>query len=99
MVNLPKTRLWFNQKLQSTFFPLLRALFPEIVSSASMLRAHSVSLLKYNSSHPRTDVHIDNGILAMTIAMTPQDSYQGGGTYFEHMAEPIQMDAGHITGM
>lgn len=97
LVNLPKTRLWFNQKLQSTFFPLLRALFPEIVSSASMLRAHSVSLLKYNSSHPRTDVHIDNGILAMTIAMTPQDSYQGGGTYFEHMAEPIQMDAGHIT--
>ena len=97
LVNLPKTRTWFNHKLQSTFFPLLAQLFPEIVSSTSVLRAHSVSLLKYNSSHPRTDVHIDNGILAITVAMTPQDDYVGGGTFFEHMPQPIQMDVGHIT--
>lgn len=97
LVNLPKTRSWFNEKLQSTFFPLVTDLFPEIVSSTSELRAHSVSLLKYNSSHPRTDVHIDNGILAMTIAMTPQDDYVGGGTFFEHMEKPLEMDVGHIT--
>lgn len=84
LTNLPKTREWFNEKLERTFFPLLAHLFPEIVSDVSVLRAHSVSLLKYNSSHPRTDVHIDNGILAMTIAMTPQEEYTGGGTFFEH---------------
>jgi len=69
------------------------------VSSPSVLRAHSVSLLKYNTSHPRTDVHVDNGILAMTLAMTPQNEYVGGGTFFEHMGvdNVLAMDVGHGT--
>jgi hypothetical protein len=77
----------------------LAHLFPEIVTGPSVLRAHSVSLLKYNSSHPRTDVHIDNGILAMTLAMTPQSDYSGGGTFFEHMGvdNVLAMDVGHGT--
>ena len=95
--NLPNTRKWFNEKLETTLFPLLFDLFPEIVSSPSVLRAHSVSLLKYNVTHPRTDVHIDNGILAMTLAMTPQVEYQGGGTFYEHMDSILQMDVGHGT--
>jgi tetratricopeptide (TPR) repeat protein len=99
LVNLPKTSEWFNSRLETTFFPLLAHLFPEIISSPSVLRAHSVSLLKYNSSHPRTDVHIDNGILAMTLAMTPKVNYVGGGTYFEHMGvdNVLPMDVGHGT--
>ena len=97
LTQLPKTRQWFNDKLRSTFFPLLTQQFPEIITNASTLRAHSVSLLKYNSSHPRTDVHIDNGILAMTISMTPLDNYEGGGTYFEHMENVIHMNVGHGT--
>ena len=49
LLNLPKTRGWFNKRLESTFFPLLHQLFPEIVSSPSVLRAHSVStIFKYN---------------------------------------------------
>ena len=55
LVNLPNTRAWFNKRLETTFFPLLSYLFPEIVSSPAVLRAHSVSLLKYNASHSRTD--------------------------------------------
>ena len=98
LLNLPNTRSWFNDKLQHTFFPLIYHLFPEIVSSISVLRAHSVSLLKYNITHPRTDVHIDNGILAITVAMTPMDEYSGGGTFFEHMDDHIiHMDVGHVT--
>lgn len=99
LTNLSMTREWFNKRLESTFFPLLAHLFPEVISSPSVLRAHSVSLLKYNASHPRTDVHIDNGILAMTLAMTPTHNYTGGGTYFEHMGadDILQMDVGHGT--
>jgi len=99
LTNLPKTREWFNIKLKTTLFPLMKHLFPEIVSSSSVLRAHSVSLLKYNTSHPRTDVHVDNGILAMTLAMTPQNEYVGGGTFFEHMGvdNVLAMDVGHGT--
>ena len=99
LVNLPQTRAWFNERLANILFPLLYRLFPEIVSSPSVLRAHSVSLLKYNSSHPRTDVHIDNGILAMTLAMTPSSDYSGGGTFFEHfgVGNVLPMDVGHGT--
>jgi tetratricopeptide (TPR) repeat protein len=99
LVNLPKTREWFNSRLETTFFPLLAHLFPEVISSPAVIRAHSVSLLKYNASHPRTDVHIDNGVLAMTLAMTPMNDYVGGGTYFEHMGvdNVLQMDVGHGT--
>lgn len=99
LVNLPQTRSWFNSKLEHVLFPLLHHLFPEIIRSPSVLRAHSVSLLKYNHTHPRTDVHIDNGILAMTLAMTPQSEYQGGGTFYEHMGldSVLPMDVGHGT--
>ena len=99
LVNLPNTRQWFNQKLETTLFPLFHQLFPNLISSPAVLRAHSVSLLKYNATHPRTDVHIDNGILAMTLAMTPPSHYNGGGTFFEHMGVDhlIHMDVGHGT--
>ncbi|GFH58152.1 tetratricopeptide repeat family protein [Chaetoceros tenuissimus] len=95
LTNLPNTRQWFNEKLKTKLFPLLHHLFPEIVSSPSVLRAHSVSLLKYNITHPRTDVHIDNGILAMTLAMTPKNEYKGGGTFYEHFDHVLPMDVGH----
>ena len=56
-------------------------------------------MLKYNSTHPRTDVHIDNGVLALTLALSPQTDYEGGGTFFEHLGEDslVEMDAGHAT--
>ena len=97
LTNLPKTREWFNSQLEDTLFPLLSHLFPEVVTSPAVLRAHSVSLLKYNASHPRTDVHIDNGILAMTLAMTPEEEYVGGGTFFEHFESVLPMNVGHGT--
>ena len=99
LVNLPQTRDWFNKALEHKLFPILHHLFPGIVRSPSVLRAHSVSLLKYNSTHPRTDVHIDNGILAMTLAMSPQSDYVGGGTFYEHMGvdNVLPMDVGHGT--
>ena len=64
-----------------------------------MLRAHSVAILKYNSSHPRTDVHVDDGILALTLALSPRANYTGGGTFFEHMGAEhvLPMEQGFCT--
>jgi hypothetical protein len=101
LTELPQTRRWFNSRLRTTLFPLLASLFPQIIRDTSVLRAHSVSLLKYNATHPRTDIHIDNGILAMTIAMTPVSHYKGGGTFYEHFTNAsnhvLEMDVGHAT--
>ena len=38
---------------------------------------------KIRPSGPRTL----NGILAMTLALSPRANYTGGGTFFEHMGE------------
>ena len=96
---MPRTLAWFNRRLESTIFPTAAKLFPEVVSSADVLRAHSVAILKYNASHPRTDVHVDDGILAITLALSPQANYTGGGTFFEHMGEAnlIEMEQGFCT--
>jgi len=96
---MPRSLAWFNQRLEQTIFPAIASLFPEIVSDPSVLRAHSVAILKYNVSHPRTDVHVDNGILAMTLALSPRANYSGGGTFFEHMGPDalVEMEQGHCT--
>ena len=44
-------------------------------------------------------MHIDNGVLAFTLALSPIGDYEGGGTFFEHLGEGalVEMDAGHAT--
>ena len=97
--NMPKTLKWFNAALEEKIFPTLASLFPEVIRGPEVLRAHSVAMLKYNSSHPRTDVHVDNGIIALTLALSPSAQYKGGGTFFEHMGpdKVLPMDVGHAT--
>lgn len=96
---MPETLAWFNQRLEDTIFPAAAALFPMVVRGPQVLRAHSVAILKYNASHPRTDVHVDDGILAITLALSPKTNYTGGGTFFEHLGEEsiVEMEQGHCT--
>lgn len=61
------------------------------------LRAHSVAILKYNASHPRTDIHVDDALLAFTVALSPASAFDGGGTYFEHIDRVLEMAQGHAT--
>jgi hypothetical protein len=75
-------------------FPTLAHLFPTLVSNASMLRAHSVAVLRYNASHPRTDIHVDDALLAFTVALSHPSSFTGGGTYFEHIDRVLPMPQG-----
>ena len=89
--DMPGVLEWFNGALRGTLFPTLAGLFPALVSDASQLRAHSVAVLKYNSTHPRTDVHVDDALLAFTIALSPASSFEGGGTYFEHIDRVLHM--------
>ena len=96
---MPRTLEWFNERLRTTIFPTAAALFPEVVRGPEVLRAHSVAVLKYNASHPRTDVHVDDGILALTLALSPRANYSGGGTFYEHLGEGniLPMDQGYCT--
>ena len=95
--DMPGVLGWFNEALESKLFPSLAGFFPELVTDPSALRAHSVAILKYNESHPQTDIHIDDGLLAFTVALSPSDAFVGGGTYFEALGRVVHMEQGHVT--
>lgn len=94
---MPGVLQWFNGALEHKLFPALAGLFPGFVSSTSALRAHSVAILKYNESHPATDVHIDDALLAFTVALSRPSSFEGGGTYFEPLDSVLPMEQGMVT--
>ena len=49
---------------------------------------HGIALSSSTTdARARTDVHVDDGILALTLALSPRANYSGGGTYFEHLGE------------
>ena len=94
---MPGVLSWFNQALASKLFPTLSSLFPDLLPDATTLRAHSVAVLKYNASHPQTDLHVDDALFAFTIALSDSSSFEGGGTYFEHLGRTVDMPQGHAT--
>ena len=95
--DMPSVLTWFNKALSTQLFPTLSTLFPDLLPEAKELRAHSVAVLKYNASHPQTDVHVDDALFAFTIALSPADAFEGGGTYFEHLGKIVDMPQGHAT--
>jgi hypothetical protein len=94
---MPGVLHWFNDALEHKLLPALAGLFPGLVSSPSTLRAHSVAILKYNESHPATDVHIDDALLAFTVALSRSSSFEGGGTFFESLGSVLPMEQGMVT--
>jgi len=94
---MPGVLDWFNGALEQKLFPALAELFPTFVSAPGTLRAHSVAILKYNASHPATDIHIDDALLAFTIALSPSSGFEGGGTYFESLGTVLPMEQGMVT--
>jgi len=94
---MPGVLSWFNSALETKLYPALAQLFPAHVSSTAQLRAHSVAILKYNESHPATDIHIDDALLAFTVALSPSSSFEGGGTYFESLRAVLPMEQGMVT--
>ena len=86
--DMPAVLTWFNKALETKLFPMLTQLFPQVVSDSRLLRAHSVAILKYNSSYPQTDLHVDDALLAFTVALSPSANFVGGGTFFEHIQVP-----------
>ena len=67
---MPRVNTWFGSACEKVLFPHMASLFPSLISDGSQLRAHTIAVLKYNSTHPRTDVHVDPSLFAFTIALS-----------------------------
>jgi hypothetical protein len=87
--DIPPLLNWFNDKLESTLFPMLASRFPEKISSASDLRAHDAFIVKYDGdsegSQNSLAVHTDESAFSFTIALNDRSEYEGGGTCFENI--------------
>ena len=42
-------------------------------------------------------MHVDDALLAFTVALSAPDSFEGGGTYFEYIDRVVEMAQGHAT--
>ena len=67
---LPSALEWFNRRLAISIFPAAAAYFPEIVSSAAQLRAHSVSITSSNLAAESPEIMSSAGQLnAPSVSM------------------------------
>ena len=96
---MPSVLEWFNEALRTRLFPALMYNFGDLISGAEALRAHTVLIAKYNATDgtAQSDVHVDDALLALTIALSPPEDFTGGGTYFEHLNTTVDMGQGHVT--
>ena len=51
---MPRVNTWFGTACEKVLFPHMASLFPSLISDGSKLRAHTIAVLKYNATHPRT---------------------------------------------
>ena len=100
--DVPKLLEWFNEKLETTLFPMLAARYPEKIGSAADLRAHDAFIVKYDAERQNSLVkHLDESAFSFTIALNDRSDYEGGGTCFEEIRlncaggkfEPITLNA------
>ena len=55
---MPRVNAWFVTACEKVLFPHMASLFPSLISDGSQLRAHTIAVLKYSSTH-----------LSMTLAL------------------------------
>lgn len=98
--DLPKTNAWFSDRLQSTFFPMLQAVYPSAVPAGreAFLRVFDAKVLKYNESAGQSylGLHRDGTLLTFIVALNRLDEYTGGGTYVEPLGRALRYERGHV---
>ena len=103
--DVPAIREFIVEVFRRRFIPILQHLNPKFAESVADLALDNCYLMKFSpATGARMDIHCDDGCLSFTIQMNPKEDYEGGGTWFEGLAEDesdheagiIKMDVGHV---
>ena len=82
--DIPPLLEWFNEKLETTLFPMLAGRFPDFIKDPDDIRVHDAFIVRYDASGQRSlAVHQDESTFSFTIALNDRSEYEGGGTFFE----------------
>ena len=94
---IPSVNEWFLRKVKTKLFPMLQRAFPDFVESPDDLCVDNSYLFKYTpETGRRTEIHTDSGCLSFTIALSPKEDYEGGGTWFDGYGV-LNMNQGQVT--
>ncbi|KAL3893967.1 MAG: hypothetical protein SGPRY_013942 [Prymnesium sp.] len=93
VAHLPKARAWLSTRLNDTFFPMLESCFGV---EATSLRVFDSLVIHYDEARGgvRQPVHRDGSLLSLNIALSHSSDFSGGGTLFEALLQPRQMEEG-----
>ena len=92
---LPAARSWLSGRLEDSFFPLLAERYG---LDAAQLRVFDSLVIKYDEQRDAVlqPVHRDSSLLSINVALSDRREYDGGGTYFEGLAESLPLERGCV---
>ena len=99
LVELPRTLDFLRLALVERIYPLLRTQFGEFLPDGGKnLRVADGFIVKYDADGGQTELkpHRDGSVLSFNIALNPASDYEGGGTWFQSLDNPVRIDQGEI---
>lgn len=100
LIDIPPIREFFAEVFRKRFLPIVQHTNPKFAESISDLALDECYLMKFTpDTGKRMDIHADDGCLSFTIQMNPKEEYEGGGTWFEGLAEDESNQAAGIVKM
>lgn len=98
LIELPETLSFLRVALEERLYPLLRAQFGQYLPDATKLRVADGFIVKYDAEGGQTELkpHRDGSVLSFNIALNPASEFEGGGTWFDSLNEPVKIDQGEV---
>ena len=99
IVELPNTLNFLRLALVERVYPLLRAQFGSFLPDGGRnLRVADGFVVKYDANGGQTELrpHRDGSVLSFNVALNPTCEYDGGGTWFSSLEQPVRIDVGEL---
>lgn len=98
IIELPETLAFLRKSLYQRIYPLLRTQFSEFLPDGRKLRVADGFIVKYDAKGGQAELkpHRDGSVLSFNIALNSADDFEGGGTWFDSLDNPIKIDEGEI---
>jgi len=96
VANCPEGVEVLRRALFTRLFPAAAAQFPHAIRNASSLRVYDALVVKYDAASGNNclPVHQDFGLLTYNIALSDDESYTDGGTWFQFCGETLRTRRG-----
>ena len=98
LVQLPETLKFLRIALVERIYPMLQAQYEMFLPDASKLRLADGFVVKYDATGGQRELkpHRDGSVLSFNIALNQASEFEGGGTWFSSLVDPIKIDQGEV---